>query len=107
MKKVLLFAALAAVSTAAFAYKDGVYTGAGTGNGSTIEVQVTVTDGKIAKVETIKHGETEMIFAAVNKKLPKAIVKVNSTEGVHVITGASNSSKGFLEAVHQALDKAK
>lgn len=107
MKKLLLIAAMAALSTGAYAYKDGTYTGVGTGNASQIEVQVTVAKGKVADVKVLQQGETDMIFAAVESNLPSAVVQANGVKGVEVVTGASNSSKGFLEAVGKALEKAK
>ena len=48
-----------------------------------------------------------MIFAAVESNLPAAVVKANGLKGVDTLSGATNSSKGFLEAVRNALAKAK
>lgn len=107
MKKLILIAMMAAVSSGAYAYKDGVYTGTGNGNASQIEVQVTVAKGRVAKVDVLKQGETDMIFAAVESNLPAAVVKANGLKGVDTLSGATNSSKGFLEAVRNALAKAK
>lgn len=89
------------------AYKDGTYTGEGTGNASKIQVEVVVSGGNITLVKVLKHGETEMLLKAAEKKLAKAIVKANTTEGVATVTGATNSSKGILEAVNKALEAAK
>ena len=55
----------------------------------------------------MKHGETPMLLGAAEKKLAKDIVKKNGTDGVKAVTGASNSSKGIITAVNQALAKAK
>ena len=100
MIKKLIVAASAALLCAgvqAASYKDGTYTGEGTGNASKIQVEVVV----------VKHGETEMLLNAAQKKLSKAIIKKNGTEGVAAVTGASNSSKGIIEAVNKALESAK
>lgn len=107
MKKLMFFVMVAALSTGAYAYKDGTYTGVGNGNASQIEVKVTVANGKVSKVDVVKQGETPMIFAAVEGALPEAVVAANGTKGVEAITGASNSSKGFLEAVNKALEQAQ
>lgn len=107
MKKLMFIVLMAALSTGAYAYKDGTYTGVGNGNASQIEVKVTVANGKVSKVDVVKQGETEMIFAAVESTLPAAVVAANGTKGVEAVTGASNSSKGFLEAVGKALEQAK
>lgn len=88
MKKLMFFVMAAALSTGAYAYKDGTYTGVG--------------NGKVSKVDVVKQGETPMIFAAVEGALPEAVVAANGTKGVEAVTGASNSSKGFLETVNKA-----
>ncbi len=109
MIKQLIVAASAALLCAgaqAATYKDGTYTGEGTGNASKIQVEV-VAGGKITSVKVVKHGETEMLLNAAQKKLSKAIIKKNGTEGVAAVTGASNSSKGIIEAVNKALESAK
>lgn len=110
MIKQLVVAASAALLCAgaqAAAYKDGTYTGEGTGNASKIQVEVVVASGKITSVKVVQHGETEMLLNAAQKKLSKAIIKANGTEGVATVTGASNSSKGIIEAVNKALEAAK
>lgn len=103
---IVLAAAMLSVNAHA-AYKDGTYTGEGKGNASQIQVEVVVKGGNISSVKVLKHGETEMLLNAAQKKLAKAIIKNNGTEGVDVVTGASNSSKGILEAVNKALETAK
>lgn len=102
----LTFAAVCA-SVQAGAYKDGTYIGEGKGNASKIQVEVVVSGGKIASVNVLKHGETEPLLKAAQKKLSKAIVKKNGTDGVAAVSGASNSSRGIIEAVNKALEKAK
>lgn len=108
MIKQLLVAATAAVlcAGAQAAYKDGTYTGEGKGNASTIKVEVTVAGGKVSAVKVVQHGETPMLVGAAEKKLAKDIVAKNGTKGVDALTGASNSSKGIIEAVNNALKSA-
>ncbi len=108
IKQLIVAASVALVCAGAqAAYKDGTYTGEGTGNASKIQVEVVVAGGKITSVKVVKHGETEMLLNAAQKKLAKAIVKTNGTEGVATVTGATNSSKGIIEAVNKALESAK
>ena len=71
------------------------------------DIQYIVKGGKVASVKVVKHGETAMLVGAAEKKLAKQIVANNGTEGVNAVTGASNSSKGIIAAVNQALAKAK
>ena len=108
MIKQLIVAASAALlcTGVSAAYKDGTYTGEGKGNVSQIQVEVTVASGKITGVKVVKHGETEMLLKAAEKNVSKAIVEKNGTEGVQGVTGATNSSKGIIEAVNNALKKA-
>ena len=54
----------------------------------------------------LKHGETPELLAVAEKKVGKAIVKANGTDGVDAVTGATNSSHGVLEAVKKALKQA-
>ncbi len=110
MIKQVIVAAAAAMLCAgvnAASYKDGTYEGQGQGNASQITVQVQVKGGKVASVKVVKHGETAVLVGAAEKKLAKQIVANNGTEGVNAVTGASNSSKGIIAAVNQALAKAK
>lgn len=113
MNKILVVASAAALMAAgmtaaqAATYKDGTYDGEGQGRSSKIQVQVDVKGGKIANVKVVKHGETEMIIAAPIEQMIPEIVKKNGTEGVQTIGGATLSSKGILEAVNNALAKAK
>ena len=106
MIKQLIVAASAALlcTAASAAYKDGTYTGEGKGNASQIQVEVTVAGGKISAVKVVKHGET---LDAAQKSLSQQIVEKNGTNGVQAVTGASNSSKGIIEAVNNALKNAQ
>ena len=108
MKKmiVVVVAALMAAGAQA-AYKDGTYTGEGKGRESQIQVQVDVKGGKIAAVQVLKHGETEMIIAAPIETMIPEIVAKNGVEGVESVGGATLSSDGIKAAVADALAKAK
>ncbi len=107
IKQIFVVAAAALLATAAqAAYKDGTYTGEGKGNASTIKVQVDVKGGKVAAVKVVNHGETPMLLQAAEAQLTQDIVKANGTNGVQAVSGASNSSKGILEAVNNALKAA-
>lgn len=89
------------------ALKDGTYEGQGKGNASVITVQVQVTSGKIASVKVVKHGETAMLIDAAAKKITKDAVGKIDTSSLTPVTGASNSSKGIITAINDALSKAK
>lgn len=115
MKKILtlIVAALllvACASTPEEGYKAGTYTGAGTGFGGEITVEVTVNDdGKIATVEVLEHNESVNDIPAVVtalEEVPARIVEKNSAE-VDGTSGATGTSNGIMEAVKDALSKAK
>ncbi len=93
--------------TPAAAYKDGEYEGEGKGNNGPIAVKVTVADGKISAVEVTEHAETENIYESAEGTVIDSIVANNGTAGVDAVTGATNSSRGIMEAVDNALADAK
>ena len=108
MKKMIVVAAAALMAAGAqAAYKDGTYTGEGKGRESQLQVQVDVKGGKIAAVQVLKHGETEMIIAAPIETMIPEIVAKNGVEGVESVGGATLSSDGIKAAVADALAKAK
>lgn len=88
----------------ASAYKNGVYYGTGTGFGGQLKVKVTIKKEKINKIEVVesKDGESYMKKAAA---LLDDIIKKQSTN-VDVVSGATYSSVGLIEAVRDALKDA-
>lgn len=88
-------------------YKDGDYEGEGKGHAGAIKVKVTVKDGKVATVEVTEQNETPSIYASAEKKILEGIIENNGTSNVDTVTGATNSSKGILAAVENALSKAQ
>lgn len=111
MKKlVLVVSSLAIMSIAlvgcgskAPVYVDGNYEGTGKGLMGDITVSVEVKDGKIASVEVVDQEETPEVAEEALAEVPKQIVEKNSTE-VDVVTGATGTSNGIMEAVANALE---
>lgn len=87
-------------------YKDGVYEGTGSGNNGDIEVEVAVEGGNIVSVVLKEHSETEGLYETAKKKVTAEIIK-KQTADVDAVTGATNTSKGIMEAVAEALSTAK
>ncbi|QNO15365.1 FMN-binding protein [Alkalicella caledoniensis] len=87
-------------------YIDGVYEGESYGYKAQIKVSVEVTDGKISKVEILEQDETESIAGPALEQTPSAIVEKNSTD-VEVVSGATLTSEGIINAVKNALENAK
>ncbi|AWB46522.1 FMN-binding protein [Paenibacillus sp. CAA11] len=100
-------ALLAACGGSSGQYKDGTYEGTGDGLKHKIKVSVEIKDEKINSIKVLEHKETEsMIQAAVDNSIPEIIEK-QGTQGIDVVSGASGSSKGVIDAVSDALSKAK
>ena len=93
------------VSCGGAKYTDGTYTGTAAGRNGDVVVSVTVTNGKIASVDVVKHEETAGISDAALTDVPAAIVKKNSTK-VDAVSGATVTSKAIIEAVDAALANA-
>lgn len=85
-------------------YKDGVYIGKGTGFKGTITATVTIRNGKIAEIELENEADDEPFFTNASA-LTDTIIQAQNTE-VDVVSGATYSSKGILEAVDNALAQA-
>ena len=85
-------------------YKDGTYTGTGTGFGGKMTVQVVVKNGKISSVKILNHKDGSSYISKA-KSILSAIVSKQSTN-VDTVSGATYSSKGIIEAVRNALNKA-
>lgn len=88
------------------AYNDGTYEGTGKGMNGDVTVSVEVKDGKISAVNVLSHEESEGISDPAIEQVPASIVEKNSTE-VDTVSGATNTSKGIIEAVNKALEGAK
>ena len=88
------------VSTGAFT--DGEYEGTGKGLMGDIKVNVIVKDGKIAEVVVLEHTETAGVCDPAIEQIPAAIVE-NQTADVDVVSNATFTSNGIIEAVKNAL----
>ena len=85
--------------------KDGVYTGTGIGYGGNITVQLTVSGGRMTDL-TITNAEKETAaYFNRAKKLTASILEKQSAE-VDVVSGATYSSEGIIEAVKNAIKQA-
>ncbi|MBQ3009135.1 MAG: flavocytochrome c, partial [Oscillospiraceae bacterium] len=86
-------------------FKDGTYTGTGTGIGGDVVVEAVVEDGEIVSITLKEHSETEGIFeGAVDGVIPE-IIKGQTTE-VDVVSGATVTSNAIIEAVEDIMDQA-
>jgi len=87
-------------------FKDGTYTGKATGYRPGLVVEVTISNGKISKVNVIAHNERDPKHYSLGMlKVPEEIVKQQSAD-VDGISGATKTSNGIKNAVKDALSKA-
>ena len=87
--------------------KDGVYIGKSSGYYTkSLEVQVTVSGGKITKIELIKNNDDKSYFDNQKAGLLESRIISNQSTNIDTISGATTSSKGFINAVVNALEKA-
>jgi uncharacterized protein with FMN-binding domain len=87
-------------------YKDGTYTGTGTGfSGGTTKISVTVSNGKIASIQTISDEDTPDYYERAYDSIQNEIISAQSSK-VDAISGATYSSNGIMEAVQNALSNA-
>ena len=87
-------------------YKDGSYEGKGMGNNGNIEVRVTVEGGKIKNIEVTKEVDDEEYYNDAEKCVLPAIIEKQSPD-VDTVSCSTYSSKGLIDAVTDALSKAK
>lgn len=87
-------------------YKDGTYTGEGTGFRPGLQVSVTIKSGKITSVEVISNSETPRFSQMPIEQIPQEIIAAQSTD-VDAVSGATRTSNGIIEAVNNALSKAQ
>lgn len=89
-----------------FPYPDGTYEGEGEGRNDTIRLAVTLKNGSITAINVLEHYEDEVPYFNNAKVLLDDVLKTQSLD-VDTVSGATLSSKGLLEALGDALSKAK
>ena len=83
-------------------YPDGVHNGTAPGMMGNIEVAVTVTDGKIEKIDILSHAETAGLSDPAFEGVPAAIIETQNLE-VDAVAGATVTSLALIKAVEDAL----
>lgn len=87
-------------------YKDGTYTGTANGFKPGLTVQVTISGGKITKIDIVDHNETPSYARMPMQLIPNEIINNQSTN-VDTVSGATRTSVGIINAVADALKQAK
>jgi uncharacterized protein with FMN-binding domain len=113
MKYVLFFVLFAAVIVSGCAvFKGGkaskpvqheeIYEGNAMGYRGPIFVQVRLSAGSIIEINIVDSAEDRFVGGAAMEELADMVIEYNSTD-VDVISGATVTSKGFLDAVNNAI----
>lgn len=84
-------------------FKDGTHTGSGSGHDGDIKVRVVVENGYIKSIDVLSHEDTKNIAENAFSSLRSSIIN-SQTADVNVVSGATYSSKGFIEGVKKALN---
>ena len=89
-------------------YKDGTFIGTASGYHGTVKVSVTIKKNKIKSIKILENHDDAAYFERAWSEVPFSIIAVQSanTDKVDVVSGATYSSKGIMEAVRDALKKA-
>lgn len=86
-------------------YKDGTYTGSARGYGGTVTMSVTIKDGMIASVDVVSAANEDAAYWNATVGLIDNILTAQSAD-IDVVSGATFSSNGLLNAVKEALEQA-
>ena len=86
-------------------FSPGSYEGSGRGYRGPITVRVQVSSAEIEDIAIISHTEAAFPGSAALEELLELVLETGSTD-VDAVSGATFSSRGFLEAVEDALRKA-
>ena len=83
-----------------------IFEGTGQGYRGQITVQVRMDGAEITEIAIVNSEEDRFVGAEAIEELADLIILYNSTD-IDVISGATESSRGFLEAVENAIMKNK
>ena len=103
---VILFSGcLGSASVLETGFTPGVYEGSGRGYRGPVYVRLQLSHAGIEDIVITSHREGAFPGLAAMEELLEMVLETGSTD-LDVISGATLSSWGFLEAVENALDKA-
>lgn len=89
-----------------YKFKDGKYTGVADGYGPGLTVEIKVNENKVSDIKIVKHNEEgRKHYQRPMDLIPKEIIKNQSLE-VDVVSGATYTSNGIVNAVKDALKQA-
>lgn len=86
-------------------YKNGTFTGSGTGYSGGITVSVTVLDDSITGIEVVSASDDEPYLSDAESVITRVLLL--QTTSVDAVSGATSSSFGILDAIDAALETAR
>jgi hypothetical protein len=86
-------------------YTPGIYEGVGRGYNGPVHVRLQMSSAGIEDIVITGHEEGALPGAAAMEELLDLVLETGSTD-LDAVSGATYSSRGFLEAVEDALGKA-
>ena len=81
---------------------DSLFEGTGQGYRGPIRVLVRMEGGSIAAIDIVDSEEDRLVGGAAMEELLDLVIAYNTTD-LDAVSGATESSKGFLEAVENAI----
>ena len=81
---------------------DSFYEGAAMGYRGMIRVRVGFEQGTITEITVVESREDQSIGGAAIEELTDLVLMYNTTE-IDAVSGATETSKGFLEAIENAI----
>lgn len=84
--------------------RDGLYEGYGIGFGGNMEVEVSINNNEIKEIKIINQRETSGYCEEVFREISKEIVETQNLNA-DAVSGATATSRGFLNAVKDAVSK--
>ncbi len=84
---------------------DGTFTGRGDSFGGELEIEVTVADGQITDVTVLSHSDTPDYANPAFEELAETVIDQQDIY-VDAVSGATFSSRGWLQALEDALRRA-
>ena len=100
---VVVICGCAALSARRTSEGDGeIFEGVGQGFRGPISVQVRMSEGSITEIEIIDSMEDRFVGGAAMEELIDLVIMYNSVD-IDAVSGATETSEGFLEAVRNAI----
>ncbi len=86
---------------------DGTFTGVGVGRNDEIKVSITITDGMITDAKIISDKETPEISGKAKEHILRRFIEDGETGNIDIVSGATITSDGLLDALDAAVAQAK